>query len=419
MSRTWRQATKPRITPDDLRFTEFAGLVNTRSRKDIGLKALYVADNVVISDSKKITRRDGYSLYRNSTTVRSAYGCGDSLYVVEGGTLLRMASASQDHVLTTGLTGTRFNWDEINGDAYYVSETDAGTARGDQHLPWRLAVPAVMAAQVVSSPTLAATAFNLGATYTEATFRFCATYETSDGRETAPSEMGSLTAPPQTDLIRVTVTPTPYARTNIYATEPDGTVLRLVATTTGTTVTFNPLRGGRELTTLDLYSMPDGVTHIAFCLGRCYAAQYMPSAKQTIVFFSQPLGFHLWSPDDYIAVPGELALMLRIGGKPEKLLLGTTERVYVYDAENGLGELADYGVVPGMAGDKDAHGTAFFWTERGVCKALPFENLTEAVVSMPPGQRVTATMVYQNGMQQFIAATQGSSTAFNQRRERT
>jgi hypothetical protein len=416
MSRTWRQAVKPRITPDDVRFTEFSSVVNTRSRKDIGLKALYVGDNVVISDSKKITRRDGYAVHRASSTVRSAYGCGDSLYVVEGGTLLRMASTTQDHIITTGLTGQRFNWDDVNGDAYFVSETDAGIARGDAYLPWRLTLPAISYAAVVSSLTPPATAFNVGSSYGSATFRVCATYETDDGRETAPSEVAELVGTPYTNLIRVDVPPA-YARTNVYCTEADGTVYRLVASSTGTTVTFNPARGGRELTTLNMVGLPAGVTHIAFVGGCCYVGQYLPVEKMSVIWPSQPLAYHLFDPEKFIPVPGELALLLDVG--KNNLLIGTTEAVYAYSGEGELEQLADYGVVPGMAGDTDANDTAFFWTTRGICKALPFENLTEQVVSMPPGQRATAAIIYQNGMQQFIAVTQGSSTAFNSRRERT
>jgi hypothetical protein len=413
MSRPWRQQ-NPRVTPDEQRFTEFSGVVNTRSRKDLGLKALYDGTNVVISDTKKVVRRDGYSVLR-SGNVRSAYSCGGRLYVVDGSTLYHMASVLDMRTIITGLTGTDYHWDDINGDAYFTNGVEAGICRGDAYLPWRLAVPAISAATIVSAGAGSDPAFNMGATYTDATFRICATFETADGRETAPSEVVVLHGSPLTNLIRVEI-PTNYVRTNIYSTSADGANLQLAARTTGSIATFNPARTHREFDAPGTSSFPPGAAHVAFLKGRCFAARYLPEARQTVVWFSKPLAFHLWDlANDYLLLPGELSLML---WNNKGLLLGTTQAVYQYEEGGDLEMLVDYGVVPGTAGDTDAEGTAYFWTERGMCKAMPFENLTDKDVSMAPGARVTASMVYHNGLQQFIAVTQGGGDNFNSRTER-
>lgn len=418
-SRPWRQQVRPRIGPDDVRFAEFTGVVNTRSRRDIGLKALYVGDNVVITDTKKVKRRDGYTRVRNTGTVQSAYGGTGELYVVDAGSLIRIAG-NDDHVLTTGLSNGRYVWDTINDDAYFVNGVDAGIARGDSYLPWRLVVPTISNVVAVSATTAVAP-FNFGATYTTATFRICATYETADGRETAPSEIYVLTASPLTNLIRVTL-PTSYARVNIYTTEADGTVFRLAASSTAVvpnvTLTFNPQRGGRELTTLGTMSLPEGVTHVAFYKGFCAVGQYIPELRTSVVWQSKPFSYHLFDTEkDYKAVAGQLGLLL---WNNKGVLIGTTQRIYQWHESNDeLEQLADYGVLPGIAGDLDAQSKAYFWTERGMCTAYPFENLTENDVSMAPGARAVAAMVYLNGMQQFIAVTQGGGNPFNSRRERT
>jgi hypothetical protein len=418
MSRPWRQQ-NPRVTPDEQRFTEFSGVVNTRSRKDLGLKALYDATNVVISDTKKVVRRDGYSVLR-SGNVRSAYSCGGRLYIVDGATLYHMASVLDLRTLITGLTGTDYHWADINGEAFFTNGVDAGICRGDAYLPWRLAIPTISGVSVVSVGAGSDPAFNMGATYTEADFRICATFETEDGRETAPSEVVVLRASPLTDLIRVEVSSN-YAFTNIYVTSADGTapqrVARQASTPAGTTLTltFNPARSGPDLTHLGTRSLPAGATHICFDKGRCYAAQYLPSVGQTVVWFSKPLAFHLWDwANDYLLLPGQLGVMVANNGG---VLLGTTHRVYQYDGDK-LEELVDYGVLPGAAGATDAEGVAYFWTERGICKAMPFENLTEKDVSMPTGLRAAAGMVYHNGQQQFITVTQGTGDNFNSRTER-
>lgn len=414
-SRPWRQQLKPRITPDDAKFAEFTGVVNTRSRKDIGLKALYAGDNVVISDTKKIVRRSGYSTYLNSGAISAAYGGTGDLYVIDGGVLKRVLSPTDQRTLAAGFSSQPCTWDTINGDAYFVNGVDAGIARGDTYLPWRLDVPTVSGVSADAAGS-GSGAYGMGASYTEALFRLCATYETEDGRETAPSDVVELRASPVTTIIRAAVS-SGYARTNLYCTPADDPVFRLVATGSGA-LTFNPQRGGRTLTTLGTSSLPEGVTHVAFCKGQCFAGRYLPYARMSAVWVSQPLGFHLWNRSkDFLPVSGELALLL---WNNKGVLIGTTQAVYQYNDVSGeLEQLANYGVLPGIAGDTDAEGMAYFWTQRGICKAYPFENLTEKDVSMPTGTRAVAAMVYLNGMQQFIAVAQGDGVSFNPRKERT
>lgn len=417
MSRPWRQTQKPRISPDEVKFAEFSGVVNTRSRKDIGMSALYVGDNVSISDTKKITRRDGYSVY-HAGAYKSAYGCGDNLYAINGTSLVHVASPTDIRTLTTGLTGTRYSWDSINGDAYFANGVEAGIVRSGNYLPWRIAPASIQLAQIIQAASVPTT-LNVGQTYTTAKFRICATHETADGREGPPGLVHEVDGAPLTTLVRVDL-PVSTMRSNVYCTEADGTVFRLVAVVPAgaSSATFNPARGGRELTTLDLSGLPEGVTYIAFSTGRAYAAQYLPVSKATVVWKSRPFGYHLFNmAKDFFVVPGEIGLLL---SNNKGLLVGTSEYVYQYDCGTGeLEELADYGVVPGNAGDTDAQGMAYFWTVRGLCQAHPFKNLTEQDVSMPPGSRAVAAMVYLNGLQQFITVTQGGGTAFNMRRERT
>lgn len=413
MSRPWRQQ-NPRVTPDEQRFTEFSGVVNTRSRKDIGLAGLYDGTNVVISDSKKIVRRPGYSvLYSND--VRSAYSCGGRLYVVDGSTLFHMASISDMRTVVTGLTGTDYCWGDINGDVYYANGVDSGICRGDQWLPWQVTPPQITSVEVVDASARGATAFSMGATYTRATFRVRATYETVDGRESAPSDEVSIVGGPTTTVLRVTV-PTGHARTHIYVTAADGNVFHHAGSTSAAVSTVSPTQTKRILDTIGTSGTPSGITHIAFMGGVCYAAQYLPTAGHTVVWYSLPFAFHLWNLSrDYLMLPGRLGLMVANNGG---LLLGTMEAVYEFTDDGKLEQLTDYGVVPGVAGDVTGSGMAYFWTERGICRAMPFENLTEQYVSMASGERVASSMVYHNGTEQFIAVVQGGGTAFNSRTER-
>jgi hypothetical protein len=410
MSRTWR---KPRVVPDEVKFAEFAGLINTRSSKDIGLQGLRVADNVLISDTKKITRRPGYSLYYGSANVVAAFANDDDFYVVDDSTLYRLSSPTNLQPLATGLTGTTYSTDSVNGYGYYVNGIEAGIVQGAAHLPWRLTVPEIILV-TAGGATTTPTTYNVGQTYTNARWRFCCTFETADGRETAPSEIAELDASPTTGMFTVQCT-SAYAKTHYYVTEPDGTVFRRAATGSGT-MTIAPAQARRELTLLGTSSLPEGVEMIAVYQGWMYASQYFPAQDQSVIWRSKPLAFHLFDMEkDFFVVAGRTALMLWIN---EGMLIGTTDAVYQYTPDKGLTELVDYGVVPGLAGDTDAEGVGYFWTVRGICKAMPFENITEKDLSMAAGTYATSRLVYMNGMKQLITITQGGGTPFNQRSER-
>ena len=129
----------------------------------------------------------------------------------------------------------------------------------------------------------------------------------------------------------------------------------------------------------------------------------------TVVWFSEPLGFHLFGlSSDYISVPGRVLMLAK---HDDALLIGTELRVYAYDGEK-LDEIAEYGVVPGWH-DCDEPDRTLFWTVRGLCTALPFTNLTERQISVAPGVRAGGTVVYANGQRRYLVSLQQGGSAFN------
>lgn len=423
MSRDYRSK---RLNTDDKenpKFVAFDGVVNTRSRKDLGWTGLYQGTNVTLSDSKKLTRLPGYSLYY-SGDVRAVYGLDDKLYVVDGGTLRKLTGPTTYQDITTGLADGAYSWEEVNGDIHFVNGTDAGIVRSGQYLPWRLESPSIVSIDVVDAGAREATPLNMGARYDTALFRFVATYTTDDGRETAPSAVVAVQASPLARLFRVTV-PVGYARTNIYMTLPDGTEFRCAASVTSPVFTVTPAQRAELLLSLGTSSMPPGIERVAFFEGSFYGAYYMAQEDQTVLWRSDALAAHLWRPDEEgLVVPGRVSMLMWITTESNLrvhswLLIGSTQRVWVYNAEENLIELCDYGVLPGEAGDITAEGVAYFWTARGFCKAMPFANITEEKISMPPGLVARSKLLYLGGTMQFVTLTNGSSQAFNQRSERS
>jgi hypothetical protein len=113
---------------------------------------------------------------------------------------------------------------------------------------------------------------------------------------------------------------------------------------------------------------------------------------------------------DYIPVPGKvLMLESTLGG----LVIGTDREIYVYTEGESLVKLADYGVISGYPAARKKDGNILFWTQRGVCEALPFKNVTESKVSLAPGFSCSTSVIRENGEERFLVLTDGNGTADN------
>ena len=165
---------------------------------------------------------------------------------------------------------------------------------------------------------------------------------------------------------------------------------------------------GQLLPTL-LAPLPLGVDLIQHWAGRIYAAQYFPAENQSIVWCSQPLGYHLFNLDsDFFIVPNRV---LMLAPHDDALIVGTDSAIYAYTGDK-LAPLAGYGVVPGQHWSED-EGRILFWTARGLCAALPFTNLTDSRVSVAPGLHAGGAMVLDQGRKRFLVALQAGGSAFN------
>ncbi len=95
------------------------------------------------------------------------------------------------------------------------------------------------------------------------------------------------------------------------------------------------------------------------------------------------------------------------------LVIGTDAKVFAYDGTK-LDQLADYGVVAGQHWDRDAE-RILFWSLRGLCAALPFQNLTEKQISVAPGARAGGCLVRTGGRKRYVSVLQQGGEPFNQR----
>lgn len=290
------------------------GLNNVTDPLRAGLGYLVTANNVNITDTGALKKRDGYSLAK-SGNFTSAYSTCDfsRAYLVDGGLLKDF----NGNVLAALTSSDPMFWAEVNENVYFNNGTDSGVIAPDHSVSqWR-----------------------------GATVSYGAGFKGDDGKD-----LGVL-----------------------YDT------------------------------------LPLGATVIQHWRGRMYAAQYFASENQTAVWFSEPMGFHLWNLDsNFVMLPGKVEML---APHDDALVIGTDERVYAYSGDK-LVEMAEYGVIPGQHWTKDDQ-QILFWSARGLCAALPFQNLTEKQISVAPGVRAGGCLVRSGGQKRYLATLQQGGSPFN------
>jgi hypothetical protein len=366
------------LDPDRLQIQTFAGIQNTAAPRDIGVNALQDAVNVDLTNNGGVAARPGYAL-AEALSIDSAYTTADgTTYVVSGGYLHRVAEDLSRHQLCPASASTVF------ADYQKVLFTSNGyQILGDTVTDLRTSVPA-QPAVVITGGIRPAGQYNIVATSINAS-----------GLESGSSRVLTVTLDSPGDIL---VTPWPGdSACNIYITDTNGASYHDQATGYRLGAAF-----------INANPIPDSPDCIEYHESSLYVAKVF--GEYTALFYSVPLHPHLFSYDDsYIAVPGRVIAMK---STTQGLVIGTDAAIYVY-AEEQLTQLASYGVTAGRPMVKLPDGTLYIHTQRGVCKALPFEELTADVVSLPMGAICTAAYLETNGIKRYVGLHDGAGTAFN------
>ena len=378
--------------------SRFRGLNNVSDPLRVGLDWLTRADNTNITDTGALEVRKGYALDQ-AGLFTGAYATDDLLrmYLVKAGVITDYAGAE----LCVLLSSAPMYWAEVNDQVFFNNGADSGIISPDgEASSWIWSVP--------PSPTLAAVTGNLPA----GQYQVCITYTLVDGRETGPSDPVQIEIGEGEALQVSGISQVDGLQTNLYIAPANSSVYQFAESPFGTATVWNtsPDNLGMDLLTDGMEPLPVGCDVIQIWSGRAYAAQYMPSEDQTVVWFSQPLGFHLFNlAADSFIVPGQVTML---APTESALIVGTNKQIHSYTPE-ALTRLAKYGALPGQHWSRDDDGTVVFWTARGVCRALPFANLTERQVSVAPGIQAGGTIVRQGGQKRYLVALQQGREAFN------
>lgn len=385
-----------------MKVSAFKGLNNVTDPLRLGLGWLAQADNVDITDTGAIKKRGGYGLAM-AGAFTGAYSTLDHsrMYLVDGGALKAMTGPADAITLRAGLAPAPMHFTEVNDRVFFNNGVDRGVIEPDNTvIDWAWPIPA--------TPYAAAVTGSLAA----GLYRVCCTFTLADGRETGAGNHAEIVLTEGQALQLSAIPQLAGLRTNVYIAPADSTVFQRAGSPAGTAMVWGagPDALGADLLNDALDPLPEGVDLVQEWGGRIYAAQYFPSEDQSVVWYSQPLGFHLFNlAADFFMVPGRV---LMLAPHDEALIVGTGTRVYAAVPGEKLAQLAPYGVVPGQHWAADGQ-RILFWSARGLCAALPFVNLTDRQVSVAPGLQAGGALVEQDGRKRYLVALHRGGTAFN------
>lgn len=128
-----------------------------------------------------------------------------------------------------------------------------------------------------------------------------------------------------------------------------------------------------------------------------------PDRDRSAIYFSRPDYPHEFRLDkDWLMVPGRITLLASVA---QGLVIGTDRAVFVDPIDSPLQRVADYGVSLNSLAVDDRN-MVYFWTERGLCRAMNFENLTDKVLSVQLRQNTTAGILpYQGSAYAIVSMT--------------
>ena len=381
------------------------GLNNVGEYTRTGIEWLAVADNVDVTDTGRIETREGFTR-RIAQPMTGGFSTRDHQrsYVVSPGWVSRVTPDLQLRQIAP-LAGTqRMHWAQVNGDVYFSNGVDYGRiSEDDAFSPWTLGTPGPVALSAVRGNS------------TPGTYQVACTYATADGRESGAGPAQTITLTDGQAIAVSGIAQKAGASARVYVTPANSSVFGLAGVTTATTMTVSadPNTLGEALLTQFIGDVPQGCTVLCYFKGSMYASMYMPNLDASAIWYSRPMQPHLFDQaEDYLMVPGEVRAMADAG---EALVIGTSLALHAYNGE-GLTELAPYGMPAGWPSTIDPDTKkVLLWTDRGICRALPFENLTQSTVSVPPGMQAGLSLVQRDGQKRLIATLVSGGNSFNQR----
>jgi hypothetical protein len=383
------------------------GMRNTRAKGRYPLGALDVAQNADILPDGGAHKtgyeiRDGFTQVRSFTNATTAYTTSDGkrMFVIEDGNLREIFWDLTSATLATGMGSGYYSFEEVGPQILILGE-NSQLVRGSEAFPFFIPQPQVPSVDIVSGDL------------PSGEYAFATCLVDSLGRRGPLSTVATVVLPDNSGISAEFPAVSGY-ETLFFVTTTNGEVLYELERTASTSVVFlNDLT--RLVTPVSEEQV--GSTSISnfgktnYHDGQLWVCVYEPSQDVTYLFYSYSFWLNLFNPVAmYIAVQGEVNSLDSV----DRAMIISTDREILAYQDNSLQTLADYGTVPGSPTSRDyGSDTLYLWTTRGVCKALPFVNLTEEKVSLPPGSVASTSFLDVKGTKRFLIMTDTLGNSFN------
>lgn len=155
----------------------------------------------------------------------------------------------------------------------------------------------------------------------------------------------------------------------------------------------------------DPVSYPPPVGHV-LCARRSQIAIGVWEAHRdrSVLYLSRPDYPHEFRLDkDWQIFAGRINLL---ASTAQGMVIGTDRAIYIDPYDSALVRVAEYGV-PLDSLISDERDSLYFWSERGLCRAIPFENLTDKVLAVTERTTVTAGLLNYQGSRYAVVQQNG------------
>ncbi len=376
---------------------QFVGLNNKAEPRAMRPGELVQADNIDIDDRLKIRRRRGFASAKAVAGIHGAWSTPDEdrAFVCAGGTLFEIVGDDLDLIeLATGLGSGEvyFAWDGVT----IYANGSGGSVVVQGRTAKQLAIP------TPNRPVVSALPGELPA----GRYLVTAIFEDADGRQGGAANLAEISLSDR-GAIQIAAWDGAGYTVRFAVSQPNGTVCRFIQQTGSVVVCEHLAQLGAPIEEVQYaaYPPPAGGP-IAWHQGKLYGCQYKSDDKISEIYFSKPFWPHLTHRHlDSFYVPGEVVFLVSI--ENAGLLIGTNKAIWIITLEDQLDMVAEVACVPGpQSWYRDEDDTVFFWTEEGMCSAMPFNRITDTVLAPAPGARCAVGFIEDGGFERLMACTE-------------
>lgn len=375
------------------KIANFSGINNRVDPTKLGLEWQLVAQNTLCDNAQYHVTRPGYVEFLPD--VVDAYGTDDGrlFSVTSAGVLLEAASDGSTRQRSLGFTGAPFQWTELGYAIFAMSESTSWVVYPDRVVAWGI--------QTLDSPVVTLTNGSL----TAGTYLSACILIDPYGRQGGCSGISSIQV---TDGQGVIITSPEVAgyTTRAYFSSTNGKILYSAGNLSGgsITVTTTPVEGTR-LTTNNYYPPPNNVL-ISAQGNRICISVWEPEKDRSVLYWSKPGFPHLFDfESNYQIISGKTTILSQSQGI---LLICTDRSIYSYQPGSPAQQLANYGAFQDTAQRLDS-SQIVFWTERGLCRFPPFENITDQVLIPDNRSFSSGALLNHYGSSYFIVSMRGDT----------